>query len=616
VTIRKLTILAITISFSIMIVIMLVISRFVLLNNFNNIEANNVQLNTARVQSALSYTLSDMGSTTTDWASWDDTYTFIEDGNSKYINSNLTDSTFIELRLNLILFINSSGKTVFRKAFDLNSKEEIKVPPELQTHLSNGSLPLNFPDPESGIEGLLLLPEGSPLLITARSILASDGKGPARGMLIFGRYLNATEVDRLSQSMSLSLAFYRADETSLPLDVSEIYPSLLEKITVVTKLLDSQHIAGYALVNDIYGRPGLIVKVDMPRDIYREGQNAVTYIMLTIVTVGVVFGLVALQAAEKHELSRLKKLAQAVKSIGTSGNFSERVLTSGKDEISSLANNINSMLASLQQAQEELKANTEHLKIAVVEAQSANLAKSEFLSSVSHELRTPLTAIIGLTQLLQKKYYGPLNEKQADYIQDILGSSNHLLSLINNILDMAKIEAGKSRLELAETQVKELIGGSLLFVKENAAEKRIDLRLEIPEEILNLRITADKLRFRQVMVNLLSNAIKFTETKGKVVIEAEKKEDELMVSVSDNGIGISLEEQGKIFDAFYQVNTKITSKIPGTGLGLCLAKHLVELHQGRIWVESEGIGKGSSFSFTISLSLQSQEPEYEFMKTD
>jgi signal transduction histidine kinase len=609
-TIRKKTIISISVAFFTMIAILLVSSRFVLLGNLKDMEKASVYRNVERALSALSYSLLELESVTADWSSWDDTYAFIENGNREYVKSNLGDSTFLNLRLNIVLFIDSSGKAVFSKAFDLHTGEMVPVPQDLQHHLSDGSLLLSPRDLDSCVSGLLLLRESPPLLIASRPILTSDDEGPAGGTIIFGRYLDATEVDLLCSLLSLSIGFYRTDNAELPVDIGEIYRTLLEDTSILPRLTDEQHIAGYTLLEDIYGGPGLIVKVEIARDIYQQGQLALTYLILIITMVCVVFCGVALRAAEKHELSRLGKLTRAVASISASGNVSERVTITGKDEISSLANNINSMLASLKQSEDELKDKAEHLQMAVIEAQSANQAKSEFLSSVSHELRTPLTAIIGLAQLLQKKYYGDLNEKQSEYVQDILESSNHLLSLINDILDLAKIEAGKSKLELVEVQIKELIDNSLLLVKENAIKKRIGIQLDIPEEVLNREIMVDKRRFRQIMINLLSNAIKFTGVNGKVIIRAESGEDELVVSVADTGIGIIPEEQERIFDAFYQVHSKTSGKSPGTGLGLSLAKRLVEQHHGRIWVESEGIGRGSRFSFAIPLRLTREEPDY------
>ena len=299
----------------------------------------------------------------------------------------------------------------------------------------------------------------------------------------------------------------------------------------------------------------------------------------------------------------VRPIGQLVRGVTAvaAGNLDYRVRMESETELSWLAAAFNSMADSL-------KERTERLQMAVIDAQAASRAKSEFLSSVSHELRTPLTAVIGLSELLQKQYYGTLNEKQAEYVEDILNSSRHLHSLINDILDLAKIEAGKSSLELTEARVEELMESSLLLVKESATRSKVSVQLEITKQVLNQKITVDKRRFRQVMANLLSNAIKFTPSGGKVVVEAKKRQDDLIVSVSDTGIGISPEDQEKIFNAFYQVSAGTTGKSPGTGLGLSLAKRLLEEQDGKIWVKSEGIGKGSCFSFTIPLRPPSREP--------
>ncbi len=258
--------------------------------------------------------------------------------------------------------------------------------------------------------------------------------------------------------------------------------------------------------------------------------------------------------------------------------------------------------------EERIKERTKELEIAVKEAEAANQAKSEFLSGMSHELRTPLTAIIGFSQVLTEQYFGELNEKQAEYVKDILESGEHLLSLINDVLDLAKVEAGKAELELSRFNMKELLENSLVMIKEKTSKHSISLEARISPALDNLTITADQRRLKQVMFNLLSNAAKFTPDHGRITVEAGRKGKELIISVADTGIGIDPSDQRKIFGEFYQAHTGPTDKTPGTGLGLPLSKSFIEMHEGKIWVESEGKGKGSRFIF--SLPIRESEKEY------
>jgi signal transduction histidine kinase len=228
--------------------------------------------------------------------------------------------------------------------------------------------------------------------------------------------------------------------------------------------------------------------------------------------------------------------------------------------------------------------------------EAANRHKSEFLANMSHELRTPLNAIIGFSEVLGERMFGELNEKQAEYTEDILSSGRHLLSLINEILDLSKVEAGRMELELATFDLPLAIDNARTFVRERATKHGINLDVTIDERLGDF--IGDERKIKQILLNLLSNAVKFTPEGGRIGINARQADGSVEISVSDTGIGISPEDQAQIFEEFRQVGGDYAHKREGTGLGLTLAKKFVELHGGKIWVESE-VGKGSTFSFTL-----------------
>ncbi len=230
--------------------------------------------------------------------------------------------------------------------------------------------------------------------------------------------------------------------------------------------------------------------------------------------------------------------------------------------------------------------------------EAANRHKSEFLANMSHELRTPLNAIIGFSEVLGERLFGELNEKQAEYTDDILSSGRHLLSLINEILDLSKVEAGRMELEVATFDLPTALENARTFVRERALRHAITLELSIDQRLGEFM--GDERKIKQILLNLLSNAVKFTPEGGRINLSAKQSDGAVEISVSDTGIGISREDQGTIFEEFRQVGGDYAHKKEGTGLGLTLAKKFVELHGGKIWVESE-VGKGSTFIFTLPI---------------
>jgi signal transduction histidine kinase len=265
------------------------------------------------------------------------------------------------------------------------------------------------------------------------------------------------------------------------------------------------------------------------------------------------------------------------------GDFSGHVEVPNRDEIGALAADVNRMSDELQRLYQELESASRH--------------KSDFLATMSHELRTPLNAIIGFSEVLHEKMFGELNERQLAYVEDVLEAGKHLLSLINDVLDLAKIEAGKMELELSRVSIPEVLHNAVSMHSDRASRGEVELSLTTePKEIT---ISADGRRVRQIVFNLVSNAVKFTPAQGRVEVSARLDDSRVEIAVADTGPGIAPEELETIFEEFKQATNG--KRDEGTGLGLPLSRRLVELHGGRLWAESE-IGRGSTFRFTLPVA--------------
>jgi signal transduction histidine kinase len=269
------------------------------------------------------------------------------------------------------------------------------------------------------------------------------------------------------------------------------------------------------------------------------------------------------------------------------GDFSGHVDVPNRDEVGSLAANVNRMNDELGRVYRELETISRH--------------KSDFLATMSHELRTPLNAIIGFSEVLQAQMFGELNEQQLSYVDDVLAAGRHLLSLINDVLDLAKIEAGRMDLDLGPVSIADVLQSGMTMHGERASRAGIALGLRVePEEIL---VTADDRRVRQVVFNLLSNAIKFTPRDGRIDVSARLRDNVVEIGVADTGPGIAAHDVDRIFEEFDQGSGSAEQHVGGTGLGLPLSRKFVELHGGRLWVDST-VGAGSTFRFTLPLERE------------
>jgi signal transduction histidine kinase len=321
----------------------------------------------------------------------------------------------------------------------------------------------------------------------------------------------------------------------------------------------------------------MVVSIEASKEAYETSRRAVIVFSVASILMALLLG----YGISSSIVRPVRKMELRMQEIA-SGEFGRRLVVENRDELGVLAADLNRMSERLGLAYRELEAVSQH--------------KSEFLANMSHELRTPLNAIIGFSEVLRDGLFGQLAPKQAEYMRDIHASGQHLLSLINDVLDLSKVEAGRMELSISRFDVPTAIDNALLLMRERAMRNGVKLSRRIDGDLG--AFAGDERMVKQIMLNLLSNAVKFTPAGGSVAVVAKPTDDGIQVAVSDSGIGIPSEEHQAIFEAFRQGEGGRGGAKEGTGLGLTLVRRFVEMHKGRIWLESES-AKGSTFFFTL-----------------
>jgi signal transduction histidine kinase len=555
---RRKTFLILAVVLIVMTLVLSIGARFILLDNYEALEKQRAEVNVKRCLSALSNEMSELDSTATDWAAWDDTYAFIQDANDNYMEFNLVDDTFANLRLNMMLFINSTGNVVYGKAFNLQNMSETPVPQDLLELLSANVFLWYHPDTESSLTGMVPLQE-APLLIASKPILTSQSEGPIRGALIIGRYLNSEEIENLEKTTYLPVVITPFNESETQIAFQSLYSSPpFENTPIFTRQLNADTISGCALIKDVYGEFSFMLRVDMYQDIYEQGVISVAFFILALLGSGVLLGLVAILIVERGVLSRIERLAISIKKMGKSKNLSERLSWNSKDELSLLAETIDGMM--------EERVNT----------------IEELAAMIGHDLRNPLTGITSAMYYLRKKYGALMDEKGRGMLEVIEKDIDYSNKIINDLLEYSKA----IKLNLKETNPKSAVTETLSHVDFPKNVQLIDLTENTP----TIKVDVD--RMKRAFINLIKNAVDAMPDGGKLTITSEKANDKVKIAFADTGMGISEENLKKLFGPLF------TTKAKGMGLGLAICKRVVEAHGGTISVESV-VGKGTVFTIII-----------------
>jgi signal transduction histidine kinase len=426
------------------------------------------------------------------------------------------------------------------------------------------------------------------------SLLAIDGNIASA----LGRLIPATNESRLgfqpSSDERQQIAQIREKSTQLSTVIQQIID--YDRADAADKGLTLQSQQAEPLSKSIEALTlGLVDStLSQTQSLKAENRSAFDQSQALIIAVAAVATVLALLLGYVLSWSVVGPIRQIETRLGeiTSGDFTGHVTVRNRDELGALADNINLMNDELGRLYKELESASRH--------------KSEFLASMSHELRTPLNAVIGFSQVLRQQMFGELNEKQLEYVDDILGSGQHLLNLINDILDLAKVEAGRMELQPAAFALDETLRNATAMVRERATRQDVTLSTEIDASVGE--IEADERKLKQILFNLLSNAVKFTPAGGTVTLAARTEDGQAIISVRDTGVGISREDQARIFEDFYQLGPGMAQE--GTGLGLALTKRLVDLHGGELTLESTP-GAGSTFTVRLPLHRSQTRPAPE-----
>jgi signal transduction histidine kinase len=597
-TLRQRTLFVVILVLVAAIAIIYLLVNDLLMASYAALEEQFLESNVRRATNAIDDIVKNLDITAKDYAGWDDTYAFAQDGNQQYIETNYSNETFANLGVNYLVITNETGDPLFYKAYDTENEAESPFAADLLAALTGDSIFQQVAEDRDSVRGVLLLAgQDAPIILASHPVLTSMNEGPVRGALIMGRLLNEAEIGRLNELTAIDFTIYQTggDNDALPADARAALSFLLEapETAVYTLALDEKTAVGYSLIEDVYAQPGLLVHVDQAREIYQQGLVSMRLTLAALVSVGAVLCVVVIIALDRLVLRRLTTLSATVAAVSASGDLSLRIPAQGHDELARLATDINQMFASLDKTQRDLAQ-------AKDKAEEATQIKSQFITMVTHELRVPLTSIHGFADLLLGPMGGPLTENQQKLLKPIHQNAIRMDRLIKDLSDLEQIESGRLHLLIQNISLLGAVLEATSLLQANIEKKEQTLRLEVADNLPLVK--ADGNRLVQILLNLISNAHKYSSTGGTITIRAtlitEGDTPLMQVAVSDTGYGIRPEDQAKLFSQFFRASDDQIRQEVGTGLGLYITRLMVEMQNGRIWFEST-YQQGTTFYFTL-----------------
>ncbi len=566
--------------------VQLTVQKFIIYPNFETLERNFAKTDVERITEAIDARLDYLDRLNNDWASWDDTVKFVNDGNQAYIQSNLVEETQYNAQFNGMLFFNTDHNLVWGRILDLDNMRELPISP-FENRLKTLVLPRVpvYPDTNAyegeSVHGLLMI-ENIPVLISARSVLSSGNHGPTQGFVIFAQFLSQTVIQEIRDDTKidfeiLKLTERKHKELSLSrYNISEKNPTTLEVKTTL---------------NDITHQPALVITATFPREITNKGTTSIYYAMASTFALSILI-LCAVLFAIQRVILRPVTLLQNVVQARQSGNKLDRTDYKSSDELGQLASTFDAMIEEIDIAEQEIKDHRDKLL-------EINKQRNKFFSIISHDLKSPFNTLMGFSEVLANNIDRLDKKKITEYSQDIHQSATRVYNLLEDLLEWSLIQIGGTSLNIEAMNLDKILSENIALFVPLAERKSLSIQYEAENGAI---ILSDQHVINAVIRNLINNAIKFTPNGGQITITTEKADNFIIVSVSDTGVGISENRLAQLFDFEEKNSTVGTNGEVGTGLGLRLCQELLEKQGTTLEIKSE-IGKGSVFSFKLPLKL-------------
>jgi signal transduction histidine kinase len=529
--------------------------------SFTNLENHEVTQGINQAFSVIDYRLSQLDGKVKDYSFWDDTYNFVQNRNSDYVENNFVDETFNNLNLNLIAVVDNNRSLVYCQSFDLNNQSKVQTSKETESLLTSDDWIWAFQNAAEAVSGLALV-NGQPAFVASAPILTSLNEGPAMGAMVFGKYIDSQEINQLTEIMHLNFSLQSVSDFSGQSGNTQIAESLLSGQQTISKANGSDAISGYALVKDIHENQVFILVTTQSRIAYQQGIAMGNIFTGAAVLLSLGFGVSILFLLEREIVKPLITLTAYVKKISHNPNASDpKPLVHYSEE----------MLVLTSSVKETLKRKLEGM--------------NEVSRMVGHDLRNPLTGIKGAVYLLRKNHVPKTDEKGNNLLKTIEDCVEYSDKIVRDLLEYS----GEINLDKLKTTPKQLIDCSLLTIT-------VPSNIQIINEVTNeFSMWVDTGRMERVFNNLIKNAIDAMPQGGKLTITNKKANDQVQIDFSDSGIGMSKTVLDKLWTPFF------TTKARGMGVGLSICRRIVESHRGRIEVKSIE-GNGTTFSVFLPSS--------------